>query len=108
MFFFGKIIVVAIILLIYIPFAEPPQISLSSTQASYNEGSVVNVSCAASGTPDPDVQWIRNGKMKSSGKKTSFLTFSSITRANDGLYTCRANNSAGNDEKHRTLVVYCK
>jgi len=68
----------------------------------------VNISCTASGTPDPDVQWIRNGNVKSSGKKTVFLTFNSINRADDGQYTCKANNSAGNDEKHITLVVHCK
>lgn len=101
-------IVVAYDLLIHSPFVVPPRISLSSTQACYNEGSAVNVNCAASGTPNPDVQWFRDGKLKSSGKKTSFLTFSSVTRADDGLYACRANNSAGNNEKRTTLVVYCK
>ena len=68
----------------------------------------MNVSCTASGIPDPDVQWIKNGKVKSSGKKTSFLKFSRINRTDDGQYTCRANNSAGNDEKCATLVVHCE
>lgn len=95
----------AMILLTYIPFSVPPKISLSSAQESYNEGSAVNLSCTASGTPDPDVHWIRNGIVKSSGKKTSFLTFSSISRADDGKYKCRANNSVGNYEYHVVLVV---
>ena len=68
----------------------------------------MNISCTASGTPDADVQWIRNGNVKCSGSKTVFLTFNSINRADDGQYTCKANNSAGNDEKHVTLVVHCK
>ena len=68
----------------------------------------MNISCTASGTPDPDVQWIRNGSVKISGRKTVFLMFSSIKIADGGEYTCRANNSAGNDEKHTTLVVHCK
>ena len=80
-------------------FPEAPQISIPSVPASYNEGTSVNISCRASGTPDPDVQWIINGNVKSSGKKTAFLMFSSINRADGGQYTCRANNSAGNDEK---------
>ncbi|KAL9966768.1 hypothetical protein ACROYT_G024888 [Oculina patagonica] len=82
-----------------------PQLITSSVKASYNEGSTVNISCTASGTPDPDVQWNRNGKVKSSGKKTAFMAFNNISRADDGLYTCRANNSAGTDEHHVTLVV---
>ena len=67
----------------------------------------MNISCTASGTPDPDVQWMRNGTVKSSGKKTAFLTFSGINRADDGQYTCKANNS-GNDGKHTALVVHCE
>jgi len=85
-----------------------PKISLSSAQASYNEGSSVKINCTASGTPDPDVRWIRNRIVKRSGKKTAFLTFSRIKRTDDGQYTCRANNSAGNDENHVRLVVHCK
>ncbi|KAL9966766.1 hypothetical protein ACROYT_G024885 [Oculina patagonica] len=86
--------------------AEAPQLNTSPVHASYNEGSLVNISCTASGIPDPDVQWIRNGKVKTSGKKTAFLTFNNISRADDGQYTCRANNSAGTDEHHVTLVVH--
>ena len=85
-----------------------PKISMSSVQASYNEGSSVKINCTASGTPDSDVRWMRDGLEKRSEKKTAFLTFNSINRADDGQYTCRANNSAGNDENHVTLVVHCK
>ena len=90
-------------IIIIIFFTELPTIILSSVPASYNEGSPVNISCTASGKPDPDVKW-----MKSSGKTTAFLTFNSIKRADDGLYTCKANNSVGNDVSHVTLVVHCK
>ncbi|XP_078381391.1 protein turtle homolog B-like [Oculina patagonica] len=91
---------------VYLAVEEPaPQVNLSSVLLSYNEGSSVNISCTASGTPDPHVKWIRNGIVKSSGKKKAFLTFSSTNRADAGMYICRANNSAGNDEKQVTLVV---
>ena len=82
--------------------------SISSVKANYNEGSSVNIGCTASGTPEPDVQWIRNGKVKSSGKKTSLLTFSRINRTDRGQYTCRANSSAGNDQKNVRVVIHCK
>jgi len=69
---------------------------------------VVSIICTVSGTPDPDVQWIRNGKNITEGKKESSLTFHSINRTDDGQYTCKAANLAGHDEKHVTLVVNCK
>lgn len=85
-----------------------PQISISSVLSSYNEGSVVSITCTASGTPDPDVKWIRNGKIKSKGKKTALLTFNNVNRTDDGQYKCQANNLAGDIENYIELVVHCK
>ena len=88
--------------------AVAPQVAISPVQASSNEGSSVNISCTASGKPNPDVIWIRNGVVKSSGKNAALLTFSSINRTDTGQYICRGNNSAGNVKNHVTLVVFCK
>ena len=77
--------------------------------ASYNEGSPVNIICSATGTPDPDVKWVRaNGQTKSLGRKSALLAFKSIHRTDDGQYICKANNSAGKTEEPVTLVVNCK
>ena len=84
-------------------------ISVSSVNASYNEGSPVSIICSSAGKPDPDVKWITgNGQVKSLGKKSATLTFNSINRTDDGQYTCKANNSAGPTEEQVTLVVHCK
>jgi len=96
------------VLTFQLSFVAVPQIDGLTVQSSYIEGSAVSINCTASGTPDPDVQWIRNGKVKNSGKNTALLTFSSIKRADGGQYTCRANNSVGSAENHPTLVVHCK
>ena len=69
---------------------------------------MVSITCAASGTPDPDVKWFRNGKIKSKGKKTVLLTFNNVNRTDDGRYKCQANNSAGDTENYIELVVHCK
>ncbi|KAL9964764.1 hypothetical protein ACROYT_G028446 [Oculina patagonica] len=82
-----------------------PVISPLTINGSYTEGSSVNISCAATGKPDPEVSWMRNGRIKSSGKKITFLDFDRIERTDDGLYTCRANNSAGTKTHKGILVV---
>ncbi|KAL9964748.1 hypothetical protein ACROYT_G028429 [Oculina patagonica] len=84
---------------------ELPVISPLSINGSYIEGSSVNISCAATGKPDPEVSWMRNGQIKSSGKKIAYLDFDRIKRTDDGLYTCRANNSAGTKTHKGILVV---
>lgn len=85
-----------------------PQISISSVPSNYNEGSVVNITCTASGIPEPDVKWFRNGLVKSQGTKTVLLTFNNVSRTDDGRYKCQANNSAGDIGNYVALVVHCK
>jgi len=75
---------------------------------SYNEGSPVDISCEATGTPVPNVMWIHDGQMKSFGSKTAHLKFSTISKIDAGKYTCRANNSAGRTEKQVNLVINCE
>jgi len=93
----------------FLIFAEPPIITdPASLNANHNEGSPVNISCKATGKPDPDVVWIHNGQVESSGSKTAHLTFIKISKKDTGIYTCKANNSAGSTEKQLNLVVNCK
>ena len=88
--------------------AEIPVISPPLINGSYNEGSSVNISCTATGKPDPEVSWIRNGQTKSSGMRRAYLHFDQINRTDDGLYTCTANSSAGTKSHKEILVVRCK
>ena len=85
------------------PIINPPSIN-----GTYTEGSSVNISCTATGKPDPEVLWIRDGQIKSSGRSTAYLNFAQIKRTDDGLYTCTANNSAGTKSHKEILVVRCK
>ena len=72
------------------------------------EGSPVTMACEASGKPLPDVAWIRNGVLESSGKKVTFLEIDNINRADAGQYTCRANNSVEVTSIDTSIVVQCK
>ena len=92
-----------------IKFSEGPKITLPAVaSASYNEGIAVNIRCEATGTPVPDVRWIHNGQVKSSGSSTAQLTFNKISRADAGMYTCKANNSVASEDKQLNLSVNCK
>jgi len=91
---------------VYLAIEESPIIThLTAVNKSYNEGGRVSISCEATGTPDPDVKWIHNGQVKSSGANKAHLIFMSISRVDVGMYTCRASNSAGSKEKKVQLAV---
>ena len=88
--------------------SEAPLINLSSGEKYYIEGSNVTIACEASGKPLPDVAWVRNGVLESSGKKVVFLKFNNIHRTDAGQYTCQANNLVGVTSIGTTIVVHCK
>ena len=88
--------------------SEVPLINTSLGGEYYIEGSPVTIICEASGKPLPNVAWIRNGVLESSGKKVAFLKFYNINRTDAGQYTCQANNSVGVTSVDTTIVVHCK
>ena len=94
---------------ITLTFVERPIIiSPNSVELSYNEREAVNIRCEAIAKPEPDVRWIHHGQVKSYGNKTAELTFKTITKSDAGVYTCRANNSAGTAERKLRLAIKCK
>ena len=54
------------------------------------------------------MRWSHHGKVKSYGNKTAEVTFKTINKSDAGVYTCRANNSAGTAEKKLRLAINCK
>ncbi|XP_066024500.1 uncharacterized protein [Pocillopora verrucosa] len=86
--------------------AEAPLINISLGGNYYIEGSPVIITCEASGKPLPDVAWIRNGVLESSGKKAAILKFDNVNRKDAGQYTCRANNSVEVTSINTTIVVH--
>ena len=54
--------------------------------------------------------WINilNTQVMSSRIKKTYLTFSSISKADTGVYIRRANNSAGSVEKALEITVKCE
>jgi len=65
---------------------EEPKITRPVTvNASYTEGSPVDISCEATGTP-VNVMWIHDGQVKSLGSKTVLLKFSTIGKVDAEMY----------------------
>ena len=96
------------VIIFFFYLSEAPLIYLSLGGKYFIEGSPVTVACTASGKPPPDVAWIRNGVLESSGKKAASLKFHNINRKDAGQYTCRANNSVDVTSIDTKIVVYCK
>ena len=80
----------------------------NGVNTSYNEGNIINISCAATGKPEPDVKWIHKEQVKSFGRRSTDLIVKNIRKEDAGFHTCRANNSAGSIERTLSLVVNCE
>ncbi len=80
--------------------AAPPVITLQPEKSATNLGGLAVFTVAAEGTPALTYQWQRNGFdiVESStviGTKTPRLTFTSVTNAQTGTYTCIVSNAIG-------------
>lgn len=106
-----------------ISFACSPEIidPLPSTQIeakSYN----ITLSCKVSGDPQPDVDWVINGRIidrdprqnkqkfvtfkRKTGQYTwNNLTITNVNHKDRGEYKCIAKNPGGEDERNVTLIV---
>ncbi|XP_036413508.1 neural cell adhesion molecule 2 [Colossoma macropomum] len=89
-----------------------PKESFNAT-ADYQES--VTFTCITSGSPDPEVTWLRKGRQierseqyvlstLEGGKST--LTIKNIKQGDGGPYTCRASNKAGSKESEILLKVF--
>ena len=70
------------------------------------EGGNLNLSCQASGIPQPTVCWINtsNGQCANG----TDLVFRNINRGEAGEYRCEATNPCGNASESLTIDVQCK
>uniref|UniRef100_A0AAR2LQD1 Neural cell adhesion molecule 2 n=1 Tax=Pygocentrus nattereri TaxID=42514 RepID=A0AAR2LQD1_PYGNA len=94
------------------PVLSVPKESFNAT-ADYQES--VTFTCITSGSPDPEVTWLRKGReierseqyvlsTLEGGKST--LTIKNIKQGDGGPYTCRASNKAGSKESEILLKVF--
>ncbi|NXX95340.1 HMCN1 protein, partial [Centropus bengalensis] len=72
----------------------------------------LNIECTATGTPPPQINWLKNGLPLSVSSQIRLLSAGQILRlarvqmSDTGVYTCVASNRAGVDNKHYSLQVF--
>ena len=82
------------------------------------QGQNITLQCEAYGTPAPDVRWTKDGEAVNIADQrirvsftgnTSSLTIFSVVQADQGLYSCVANNSINTVTSYpATLTVHCE
>ena len=73
---------------------------------SVNEGQSFNLTCVTSGSPGPNVYWIKeNNGARING---SVLTFTNINKNDSGQYRCEAKNDCGSNSSVQFIEVFCK
>ncbi|XP_053542916.1 hemicentin-1 isoform X1 [Ictalurus punctatus] len=74
--------------------------------------SSVNIECVASGSPPPQLNWLKNGLPLAVSSHIRPLSAGQVLRiarvqvSDGGTYTCVASNRAGVDNRHYNLQVY--
>ncbi|XP_047673954.1 hemicentin-1 isoform X2 [Tachysurus fulvidraco] len=74
--------------------------------------SSLNIECVASGSPPPQINWLKNGLPLAVSSHIRPLSAGQVLRiarvqvSDGGTYTCVASNRAGVDNKHYNLQVY--
>uniref|UniRef100_A0A452GMQ6 Uncharacterized protein n=1 Tax=Gopherus agassizii TaxID=38772 RepID=A0A452GMQ6_9SAUR len=92
----------------------PPAITFlqKSFNATADRGEAVTLFCRATGSPEPEISWHRNGKLIDESEKyilrgsNTELTIRDIKNFDAGPYVCGAKNKAGNDKKQTFLQVF--
>ena len=79
-----------------------PRLTKTQDDVTVDPDDGVTLSCAASGSPTPLINWYRDG-MLISGGVDGFLHLSYLRRSAN--YTCEAVNAAGRDESTMRLTV---
>lgn len=92
----------------------PPAITLpqKSFNATADRQEVITLFCRATGSPEPQIGWHRNGKLIEESEKYALrgsnteLTIKHIISSDGGSYVCRATNVAGFEEREIFLQVF--
>ena len=74
--------------------SEPPFSRSKPTYQEVVQGATASMRVKPEGSPEPTLQWFRNGFVIPGFTKPE-LTFDSVNKSHEGTYTCELRNIAG-------------
>ncbi|XP_065557817.1 roundabout homolog 2-like [Artemia franciscana] len=80
-----------------------PEIIKSPQNVETISGEDAYLECLATGDPTPLISWRKDKRQIAEGKS---LRIEGVTMADDGMYTCMAENSVGSVVRNATLTVF--
>ena len=88
-----------------------PVVSVSPQNQTVVEGEATNISCKASGVPQPKLSWkFENGELPTDAvirntSNQSLIQLAKTAKSMEGWYQCIAKNEAGEESSNSTLHV---
>uniref|UniRef100_A0ABI8A9U9 Ig-like domain-containing protein n=1 Tax=Felis catus TaxID=9685 RepID=A0ABI8A9U9_FELCA len=83
----------------------PPQVQPGPRVLKVLAGEILDLNCVAEGSPEPRLNWSKDGVALWGGSPEGSIHFSAIQASDAGLYRCEASNSAGVDAWELELRV---
>ncbi|XP_029776920.1 hemicentin-2, partial [Suricata suricatta] len=83
----------------------PPQVQRGPRVLKVLAGEILDLNCVAEGSPEPRLNWSKDGVALGSGSPDGSVHFSAVQTSDSGLYRCEASNSAGVDAWELELTV---
>uniref|UniRef100_M3YMQ2 Hemicentin 2 n=1 Tax=Mustela putorius furo TaxID=9669 RepID=M3YMQ2_MUSPF len=83
----------------------PPQVQLGPRVLKVLAGEILDLNCVAEGSPEPRLNWSKDGVTLQGGGPAGSVHFSAIQTSDAGVYRCEASNSAGLDAWELELRV---
>lgn len=88
---------------------EPPKVTKSPKASTFSEGGELELSCVATGKPEPKFEWLINGESLIPSEtleiKGSTLRISEVEKKHAGIVQCVASNEYGSDSGYNLLKV---
>ncbi|XP_035291447.1 hemicentin-1 [Anguilla anguilla] len=95
---------------VYVPPVLKPRTDSEPEFVTPQVGTFVSLRCEAEGKPEPEVTWYRNGLQLAQGSglrvEGHLLKIQGVQVADNGIYTCKVSNIAGQVDRTFRLTVH--